>query len=92
MANNDVLTEESVLQLINQLVGIEAAARESADTQEIIDRQAADESLNQLVEQEIDARKAALSALQSTVISQSPELMATLLSYKIYLIKDFKRL
>lgn len=67
MANNDVLTEESVLQLINQLVGIEAAARESADTQEIIDRQAADESLNQLVEQEIDARKAALSALQSTV-------------------------
>ena len=67
MANNDALTEESVLQLINQLVAIEAAAREASILQEIIDRQAGDDQSNQLISQEVNDRKAALLALQSTV-------------------------
>jgi uncharacterized phage infection (PIP) family protein YhgE len=70
MADNDVLTEESILQLVNQLISIEAAARESADSQEIIDRQIADESLSQLISQEIDNRQKAISALQ-TAANQS---------------------
>lgn len=70
MADNDVLTEESILQLVNQLMGIEAAAREAADSQEAINRQASDDALGQLLNQEIDERKAALSALQ-TATNQS---------------------
>lgn len=70
MADNDVLTEESILQLVNQLIGIEAAAREAADSQEAINRQASDDALGQLLNQEIDDRKAAISALQ-TATNQS---------------------
>lgn len=66
MADNDVLTEESILQLVNQLVGIEAAAREAADSQEAINRQYSDDTLGQLIAQESDERKAALAALQSS--------------------------
>ena len=67
MADNDVLTEESILQLVNQLVGIEAAAREAADSQEQINRQASDDMLGQLINQEIDDRQRSLNALQTTV-------------------------
>lgn len=66
MADNEALTEESILQLVNQLVGIEAAAREAADSQEIINRQYSDDTLGQLIVQESDERKAAVAALQSS--------------------------
>jgi hypothetical protein len=66
MADNEVLTEESILQLVNQLVGIEAAAREAADSQEIINRQYSDDTLGQLIAQESDERKQAIAALQSS--------------------------
>ena len=67
MARNDFLTEEDVRQLINELIGIEAAAREAADSQEQINRQASDDMLSQLINQEIDDRQKSLSALQTTV-------------------------
>lgn len=70
MADNDVLTEESILQLVNELINVEAAAREAADSQEAINRQASDDMLGQLINQEVDERKAALSALQ-TAVNQS---------------------
>jgi len=70
MADNDVLTEESVLQLVNQLIAIEAASREAADAQEIINRQAGDDVLAQLINQESDERTTALTGLQ-TAVNQS---------------------
>jgi hypothetical protein len=67
MADNDVLTEESILQLVNQLIAIEAAAREAADTQEIQNRQYGDDMLGQLIAQETEERETALRGLQSSV-------------------------
>ncbi len=67
MADNDVLTEESILQLVNQLIAIEAAAREAADTQEIQNRQYGDDMLGQLIAQETAERETALRGLQSSV-------------------------
>ena len=67
MADNDVLTEESILQLVNQLIGIEAAAREAADSQEIQNRQYGDDMLGQLIAQETAERETALRGLQSSV-------------------------
>jgi hypothetical protein len=67
MADNNVLTEESILQLVNQLIAIEAAAREAADTQEIQNRQYSDDMLGQLIAQETEERETALRGLQSSV-------------------------
>lgn len=66
MADNEVLTEESILQLVNELLAVEAASREAADTQESINRQAGDDSLRQLINQESDNRQRAIGSLQTT--------------------------
>jgi cellobiose-specific phosphotransferase system component IIA len=67
MADNGILSEESILQLVNQLIGVEAAAREAADAQEAINRQDGDDSLAQIIQQESDDRHSAISSLQSSV-------------------------
>jgi len=60
------LTEDDIRQLINDLVAIEAAAREAQLTQEAQNRQYNDDLLGQLIAQETDERTAALSALQTS--------------------------
>jgi hypothetical protein len=67
MANNDLLTEEDVRQLIQDLLSIESAAREAQLTQEAEIRQAGDISLEQLIAQETNDRTIAISSLQSSV-------------------------
>lgn len=67
MANNELLTSDDITQLVNELVAIEAAAREAADTQEAQNRQYNDDLLNQLIAQEIENRETALGGLQSSV-------------------------
>lgn len=66
MATNVSLTEEDVRQLIYELIAVESAARESAYAQEILARQAGDESLEQLINQEENNRNTAISALQTS--------------------------
>lgn len=66
MATNVSLTEEDVRQLIYELIAVETAARESAYTQEILARQAGDESLSQLINQEENNRNVAISSLQTS--------------------------
>lgn len=67
MADNTLLTEESILQLVNELIAIEAAAREASDTQEAQNRQYGDDMLGQLIAQETEERETALRGLQSSV-------------------------
>lgn len=67
MATNITLTDDDVRQLINDLVAIEAAAREAADTQEAQNRQYGDDLLGQLIAQETAERETALRGLQSSV-------------------------
>lgn len=70
MANNDLLTEDDVRQLIEELIAIESAAREAQLSQEAENRQASDDSLGQLLNQEIEDRIASVSSLQ-TAANQS---------------------
>lgn len=59
------LSEDDIRQLINDLVAIESAAREAQLTQEAQNRQASDDALAQLLNQETDERITAISALQA---------------------------
>jgi len=70
MANNELLTEDGVRQLIEELVSIESSIREAQLNQEAENRQASDDALAQLLNQEIDDRINAISALQ-TAANQS---------------------
>lgn len=65
MANNDILTEDDVRRLIYDLLEVESAAREAQNNQEVINRQAGDDLLGQLIAQETEERQTALSALQT---------------------------
>jgi hypothetical protein len=67
MATNAALTEDDVRLLINDLIAIEAAAREAADTQEAQNRQYNDDLLSQLIAQENNDREVALKGLQTSV-------------------------
>jgi len=60
------LSEDDIRQLINELVAIEAAAREAQLIQEAQNRQASDDALGQLLNQETDERITAISALQTS--------------------------
>lgn len=66
MATNVLLTEEDIRQLIFELVSVETAAREAQINQEAEARQTGDNSLNQLLSQEITARIAAVSGVQTS--------------------------
>jgi hypothetical protein len=67
MANNDFVTEESVRQLINELIAIESAARESQINQEAVTRELNDDALDQRISQEITERQEQLRSLQNSV-------------------------
>ena len=67
MATNAALTEDDVRLLINDLIAIEAMAREAADTQEAQNRQYNDDLLHQLIAQEKNERETALNGLQTSV-------------------------
>lgn len=60
------LTEDDIRQLMNDLIAIEAAAREAQLAQEAQNRQYNDDLLGQLIFQETDERTTALSALQTS--------------------------
>lgn len=67
MANNEFITEESVRQLINELIAIESAAREAQINQEATTREINDDALSQRITQEVSERQEQLKALQNSV-------------------------
>jgi hypothetical protein len=67
MANNDFVTEESVRQLINELIAIESAAREAQINQEAVTREINDDALDQRITQEVAERQEQLRSLQNSV-------------------------